>query len=330
MPRRPKPSETVVRHTLDLALFHGKENLAVIYRSLAVRLERLRQEEGLAEETPDVRTIKWIVNDYINELPLEVVKATFPKHVWILRKDYSDLTSTHWPVEKPTEVEIQTLCRHFEDLSRLGKQWRAQILAPPFQLIGLFPCLNDIRNEALSLVPGMKGRVEAKLSVENDALFDCLKEHLQDSPIWELFRTWKSAIEELVFVLEKMCDYVRDSPALAQEQHIRQGDWDRGIGGITRQFIKAIVADGCAASTGELPIWGELWRITASKSHYDEIENYQKLSLSARQQVTGSSLMQQFQEIHKQVQQTEKELRACLITIERITGFLGKCRLCPH
>lgn len=329
MPRKPKPSETVIRQTLDLALLHGKENLAVIHRSLALRLERLRQEDGLAEETPDVRTIKWIVNDYINQLPASVVRASFPIHVWTLRRDYDEIAQSYWPGEDKNEAEIMTLCRHFDDISKVARDWRDQILAPAFQLVGLFPCINDIRNESLSLVPTSQGTFEVRLRVETDKLFDSLRQHLTDSPVWELYEVWKGTISEMVSIFEKMCDFVRDSEELANEEHIRQGDWDRGASGITKQFVKAIVGNGCAVCTGEIPIWGELWRIAASKSHYDEVNHYQKISIDARQRLLNAPLMEQFQVVKKEALETEKELRSLLRGIENMTGYPGRCDLCP-
>lgn len=48
-------------------------------------------EMGLHEGTPDVRTIKRIIEKDINELVPEVVLAKLGPHLWHLREDYEDL-----------------------------------------------------------------------------------------------------------------------------------------------------------------------------------------------------------------------------------------------
>ena len=89
MSRRAKPTEIVIRETLALAVLRGKDNLTAIHRDLDTRLEHLRQEEDIyVGDTPDLRTIKWVINDYLNSLSPEAAIANFPPHILQLRTDY--------------------------------------------------------------------------------------------------------------------------------------------------------------------------------------------------------------------------------------------------
>jgi hypothetical protein len=89
MHRKAMPTEIVIRETLALAVLLGEDNLTAIQRDLDNRLEHLRQEQDIhVGDTPDPRTIKWIINDYLNSLSPEAAVANFPPHILQLRTDY--------------------------------------------------------------------------------------------------------------------------------------------------------------------------------------------------------------------------------------------------
>lgn len=87
MPRKKEPSFELKMLVWDKAATIGKKP-EVILRELDLELERLREEDKFHEDTPDVRTIKRIIEKDINQLEPEVVIAKLPRHVWHLRNDY--------------------------------------------------------------------------------------------------------------------------------------------------------------------------------------------------------------------------------------------------
>ncbi|MCX5998157.1 MAG: hypothetical protein NTU41_00810 [Chloroflexi bacterium] len=118
MPRKPKPTWSVMKRTLELAVLHGKNNLTAIQRSLDDDLEKLRQVEGIATgDTPDTRTIKWIVNDYINQLSPEAVKEQLPPSVWGLREDYEQLKGESHAQSREYKGDMK---QHYTELSTTG------------------------------------------------------------------------------------------------------------------------------------------------------------------------------------------------------------------
>ena len=135
MPRAPKPTEVVIRETLRLAILLGEDNYADIQRSLEQRLELLRREQGISPgNTPDTRTIKWIVNEYINQLPAEAVIAEFPPHLWILRRDYKELSKQKRERDSlviEAEGKHALEVRHYEDIRGAVRDWLAFIQEPP-------------------------------------------------------------------------------------------------------------------------------------------------------------------------------------------------------
>lgn len=87
VPRKKEPSFELKMLIWDKAATIGKKP-EVILRELDIELERLREEDKFHEDTPDVRTIKRIIERDINQLDQEVVIAKLPRHAWHLRDDY--------------------------------------------------------------------------------------------------------------------------------------------------------------------------------------------------------------------------------------------------
>lgn len=92
MPRKKETSFELKTLIWDKAATTGKKP-EVILRELDTELQRLRKEDKFHEDTPDVRTIKRIIEKDINLLSPEVVIAKLPPHVWRLRDDYEDIKS---------------------------------------------------------------------------------------------------------------------------------------------------------------------------------------------------------------------------------------------
>jgi len=108
VPRKREASFELKTIIWDKAATIGKK-LEVILRELDYELERLREEGRFHEDTPDVRTIKRIIEKDINELSPEVVIAKLPPYMWHLRDDYGAIKSL---VGKTTQEP-----QHSEELS---------------------------------------------------------------------------------------------------------------------------------------------------------------------------------------------------------------------
>ncbi len=91
MTRKPEPSLELKKMIWDVASQVGKDKYAEIERQLDYELEKLRKDGHFFEGTPDVRTIRRIVQD-INKLTPEVVVAKLPQYVWALRDDSQTLS----------------------------------------------------------------------------------------------------------------------------------------------------------------------------------------------------------------------------------------------
>ena len=92
MPRKPETSFELKTLIWDKAATIGNRP-EVILRELENELRRLRKERDFYEDTPDVRTIKRIIEKDINNLSPEVVIAKLPPYIWYLRDDYEDIKS---------------------------------------------------------------------------------------------------------------------------------------------------------------------------------------------------------------------------------------------
>ncbi len=87
MPRKKEPSFKLKMLIWDKVATIGKKPEAIL-RELDIELQRFREEGKFYEDTPDVRTIKRIIERDINQLKPEVVIAKLPRYVWHLRDDY--------------------------------------------------------------------------------------------------------------------------------------------------------------------------------------------------------------------------------------------------
>jgi len=124
MPRKPELSFDLKMMIWELAVEVGKRP-EVIRNQLDAKLRRLRAEEKSCEDTPDVRTIKRVIEKDINELPREFVIARLPPYMWSLREDYDELKGLASIQQRPTEKLA------------LAMEWREQLNCPPPELIFL-------------------------------------------------------------------------------------------------------------------------------------------------------------------------------------------------
>ena len=111
MPRKPEPSFSLKLIIWDIAATAGMDNFAAVYRELDRRLEELRKNDKLFEDTPDQRKVHDIIKLDIQRLTPEVVVAKLPRHVWHLRNDYEDIKQ----LAESTKARQQTLKEQQED-----------------------------------------------------------------------------------------------------------------------------------------------------------------------------------------------------------------------
>jgi len=247
MPRAPKPTEVVIRETLRLAILLGKDNYADIQRSLEQRLELLRREQGISPgNTPDTRTIKWMVNEYINQLPAEAVIAEFPPHLWILRNDYTELNRQKQRrdslvIEEEGKHALEI--RHYEDVRVAVRDWLTFMGEPP-------PLFNPAAmGELLYFGFGLMWQAEpdgiaTKLVIENEGFYPLLSKHLVppivDVNFWSQVESLKQTGAELLIRGRRL-----------GEQITKISETETGVGvvkswehepkeGITTQFMDTI------------------------------------------------------------------------------------------
>lgn len=91
MPRKAEPSFELKIIVWDLAANASPINYEAIRRQVDNEIRRLSRQEDFCEDTPDVRTIKRIIEEDMNKLAPEVVVSKLPSHVWHLRKDYESI-----------------------------------------------------------------------------------------------------------------------------------------------------------------------------------------------------------------------------------------------
>jgi hypothetical protein len=217
--RQPEPSFEVKSIIWDAAATVGKDNLAAIERQVDYELERRRKgdQEDLHENTPDIRTIKRIVNKDINELPPEVVLAKLPEHVWLLRNDCPLIKQLS---ERKTQqaanlLIIEAKHKHNDDLVVVLQDWRDRFaLVPAMPFVRAFrgefdevwnprsdgsykpPLHVKCRGGSSYIIPGWSERSFVPWSwnredFETRALYRCLREHLANAPLGQYWQSWE-------------------------------------------------------------------------------------------------------------------------------------------
>jgi len=134
MPRKPEPSFGLKLIIWDIAATTGTENFSAIYREVDQRLEELRREGKLFEDTPDQRKVHDIIELDIQRLTREVVVAKLPPHVWRLRHDYEEIKqlakgSIEAKREAPREDDLAKISGVGKEKAKPGEM--AGVASPP-------------------------------------------------------------------------------------------------------------------------------------------------------------------------------------------------------
>lgn len=117
MQRKPEPSFEVKVTIWDIAAKETPHNLSSIQRQLDAKLERMREKAKISEDTPDVRTIKRIIEKDINKLEPEVVISRLPRDIWHLRSDYEILKQFTEKMREWNAVITKARYEHFTHLA---------------------------------------------------------------------------------------------------------------------------------------------------------------------------------------------------------------------
>lgn len=135
MPRKPEPSFKLKQIIWDLAATTGAKNLSALRKDLDYNLEQLRKnpDEDFLEDVPEIRTIRRIIEEDINQLEPEVVIAKLPPHVWRLRRDYEDIrdfAKRYSPRDGTSEQEPYEETLHKQKMRKLAKALAREISIP--------------------------------------------------------------------------------------------------------------------------------------------------------------------------------------------------------
>ncbi|MFC2122111.1 hypothetical protein ACFLRP_00290 [Bacteroidota bacterium] len=200
MPKNKESSFKVKLIIWDIAASASHINYEAIGRQVDSELRGLLEEEGFCEDTPDVRTIKRIIEKDINELNTDVVLDKLPRYMWHLRTDYETIISEA-SVEKPANVQTNQIDpivnearkEHLQDIHREIEQYIKYFTKFNKELpsFGHF-FLNLIYWKVYYQNPQYHG-------ISGSPLFESIKEHLPIDNLWNLYSKWCSAFPKYLY-----------------------------------------------------------------------------------------------------------------------------------
>ena len=204
MTKKAEPTFRLKKKIWDAAAKLGKQKYNAIQRELDNSLEKLRQDGSFFEDTPDVRTIKKIVQE-INDLSPDVVIHELPQHVWHLRSDFRSIRMrTLSPDQK----------RHFIEVRNFIKQLISDFNFP-------IPTFYDlVLEQKLHFL---------SLSLEN-RIPEYIREHCPERSIWNNYSSW----------CNKVIEYIKDCDNLVIEIR-EEGERIPGVRKISDQFEFPII-----------------------------------------------------------------------------------------
>lgn len=176
MPRKAEPSFELKRVVWDMAAKGYKDKYSAIQR----HLDRVLPEQGLDEDTPDIRTIKRIIDEDINELSREVVVSELPNYVWSLRNDYESIKNLAEGRAQASVSEIEPLItkarqQHLDEIRSLIEKWYEAVQ----EYTGI------LQMDEISVGPHPHTIPSQLAMVVLDPLFKSLKQHLPFKDLWQ-------------------------------------------------------------------------------------------------------------------------------------------------
>jgi hypothetical protein len=203
MPRIREPTFRLKTIIWDVAAKTGKSKLQAIQRQLDYELEKLRTEGEISEDTPDIRTIRRIIEKDINNLTLEVVVSRLPEHVWCLRADYETLKQLAEKTDQALTRETDPLVtkaqeEHLTEVRGLIEEWlQALRVQEPLTIDDVIEGCFGLNN-----LPCELNRVTSK------TVFGCLKEHLAQA-FWDGYCAWEGTFSEYVEACRDFLAYIK-------------------------------------------------------------------------------------------------------------------------
>ena len=346
MPRKPKSPWPVIKRTLELAVLHGRNNLTVIQASLDIDLQKLRKEEGEAiGDTPDTRTIRWIVNDYINGLSPEAVMDLLRPSVWALREDHETLKQLAEVHKAESQEKPYQEPSHKDKMRELAAKLEYEIRLPRISdcfLDQLRPGGRFLGEDMLPIRISQKGKVQVELRIEetdtpNAHLYQALCAHLKTSSYSEVLSDigdWKRALAKHLEECHRLLLAVREE---IHTVSIPSGNGEQP--GATEWFPLLICGDAVMQATGSLWITDSWYRHEGLNLRCGSYGIYIGISdedLKARAD-THKRLRTKYAG-DRQVKLIAKQREGLMETIKGVTSMLqkfrdmerlpGKCELC--
>ena len=236
---------------------------------------------------------------------------------------------------------------HWPNLRRMAQDLSAQLSVHLPQLLG-FPWFHP-RNPNLELYPGENGIV-AGHTMEEDALFLALWEHLPRHKVLALLNDWKGTAGKVARTLNELCNWVEEQPEVSSRGWLSEEEINRGEVGLTRYFSKSLVL--VLAEEMFRPLQGSSnWEVLEPNAQRDtyllnwvwngssfvpvaasdkrgELEDVKALHQDLAARMRSLDIIQALAKELLKLKQITVELKKELDRIGNLALFPGRCSLC--
>ena len=236
---------------------------------------------------------------------------------------------------------------HWPNLRRMAQDLAAQLPVALPKLLG-FPWFYP-KNENLLLFPGEKGIV-AGHTMEADALFLALWEHLPKHKALALLGDWKCTTSNIASGLSDLCSWVEEQPEVSGWRCLSEEEIDRGDVGLTHYFSKSLAldsAEGVCFPHQNSSSWdiseansrrdtyvlnwvgnGNIFVLVAASQEKEELEDVKALHQELASRMRSLELTQPIGQEWLKLERVIVELKKELERIAILALFPGRCNLC--
>ena len=249
-------------------------------------------------------------------------------------------------INQPRDTQMEA-SGHWPNLRQTARELSTQLFLPLTQILQ-FPWSYSL-NANLLFIPGKAG-VTVGLSIEEEALFISLQEHLPRHRAWVLLSDWKSSAENIARGLNDLCGWVEEQPEVSGRQWLNEEEINRGEVGLTCYFSKSLALDSaeevCSPQTGS-----SNWEILGANSQREtyllnwvrngssfvhvaaswERKELEEVKALHQQMSAGVRSLDIIQAICKEGRKSEGialKLKKELDYITNFAQFTGRCSLC--
>jgi hypothetical protein len=185
MPRKNEPSFDLKQIIWDLAATIGTDNYAAILRQVDEKLRQLHKNEELFEDkTPDIRTLRRIIERDIQRLTPELVIAKLPRHTWHLRSDHKDVERLAEGTKEQPQVPAEVVIRQEKNEKHLIQLQQKEHIKTLQQMakhaLDHLPDLPDLQNEPEVFDSFNDAVVKVYRRLTGDVGWKGMAEHLGD------------------------------------------------------------------------------------------------------------------------------------------------------